>query len=78
MHIRGDWILIGVFLIIALKKEVLVSIDPDAHSVNAFDHVKYGVLAAQKAGVTASQNLSSYSLSMFEAFLKEQHAKRTR
>ena len=66
------------FLDYCLEKKILISIDPDAHSVSAFDHVKYGVLAAQKAGITASQNLSSYPLSTFEAFLKEQHAKRTR
>ncbi|HEX5149825.1 MAG TPA: helix-hairpin-helix domain-containing protein [Parafilimonas sp.] len=66
------------FLDYCLEKKVLISIDPDAHSVSAFDHVKYGVLAAQKAGLTPSQNLSSYSLSMFELFLKEQHAKRKR
>ena len=66
------------FLDYCLKKEVLISIDPDAHSVNAFGHVKYGVLAAQKAGIIASQNLSSYTLPMFEAFLKAQHAKRSR
>lgn len=59
-----------------IKKNVLISIDPDAHSTNGFQHTKYGVLAAQKAGLTVSQNLSSFSLSQFEAFLKTQHAKR--
>ena len=34
------------------EKNVLISIDPDAHSIKAFDHTKYGVLAAQKAGIT--------------------------
>lgn len=64
------------FIDYCIEKKVLISIDPDAHSVNAFRHVKYGTLAAQKAGVIPSQNLSSYSLSEFEAFLKIQHAKR--
>jgi len=58
------------------EKNVLISIDPDAHSIKAFNHVKYGVLAAQKAGITKEQNLSSYSLSEFEAFLKIQREKR--
>jgi len=31
--------------------------------------VKYGVLAAQKAGVTKKQNLSSFTLNEFEAYL---------
>jgi DNA polymerase (family X) len=53
----------------ALEKNVLISIDPDAHSIEGFDHVRYGVLAAQKAMVTKEQNLSSFSLKEFEAFL---------
>jgi DNA polymerase (family 10) len=64
------------FIDYCLEKNVLISIDPDAHSVEAFDHTRYGVLAAQKAGVSATQNLSSFSLPAFDAFLKTQHAKR--
>ncbi len=59
-----------------IEKKVLISINPDAHSTDAFRHIKYGVLAAQKAGVTAKQNLSSYSLDQFESFLASQHTKR--
>lgn len=58
------------------EKNVLISINPDAHSVKAFEHPKYGVLAAQKAGITKKQNLSSYSLPEFESFLKIQREKR--
>ncbi len=60
----------------ALDKGVLTSINPDAHSVNGFYDVQYGVLMAQKAGVTKEQNLSSFSLPKFEEFIKIQHAKR--
>ncbi len=66
------------FIDYCIEKNVLISIDPDAHSVDAFRHIKYGVLAAQKAGVISSQNLSSYSLDQFEAFLQKQHAKRNK
>ncbi len=59
-----------------LKKNVLISIDPDAHSTDGYKDVYYGVLAAQKAGVTKENNLSSFSLAAFEEFLKVQHAKR--
>jgi DNA polymerase (family 10) len=55
----------------ALEKNVLISIDPDAHSVEAFDHVKYGVLTAQKGGLPKEQNLSSFSLRQFEAYLEK-------
>jgi DNA polymerase (family 10) len=47
---------------------VLISIDPDAHSIEGFDDIHYGVLVAQKAMVTKEQNLSSFSLKEFEAF----------
>ncbi|MDQ6813955.1 MAG: helix-hairpin-helix domain-containing protein [Bacteroidota bacterium] len=60
----------------AIEKGVLISIDPDAHAVDAFSDIRYGVLSAQKAGLTATNNLSSYSLSEFEAFLEKQRAKR--
>ena len=59
-----------------LEKNVLISIDPDAHSIIGFNDTRFGVLAAQKAGVTREQNLSSFSLQDFEGFLQKQHAKR--
>jgi DNA polymerase (family 10) len=60
----------------ATDKGVLISINPDAHSIEGFDDCKYGVLVAQKAGLTKYQNLSSYTLADFEEFLMEQHQKR--
>jgi len=60
----------------AIKKGVLISIDPDAHAVDAFSDIRYGVLAAQKGGLTAEHNLSSFTLDQFEAFLAKQRAKR--
>ncbi|MEO8116504.1 MAG: helix-hairpin-helix domain-containing protein [Bacteroidota bacterium] len=59
-----------------LEKNVLLSIDPDAHSIHGFADIRYGVLAAQKGGLTKEKNLSSFSLAAFELFLKAQHAKR--
>lgn len=60
----------------ALEKGVLISIDPDAHEVGAFNDTRYGVLAAQKAGLPKEKNLSSFSLAEFESWLNRQHAKR--
>jgi DNA polymerase (family 10) len=54
----------------AISKGVLISIDPDAHALNGFDDNYYGVLAAQKGGLTKEQNLSSFSLPDFEQFLR--------
>lgn len=53
----------------ALEKGVLISIDPDAHTIEGFDDTRYGVLIAQKAMLTKDQNLSSFSLQQFENFL---------
>ena len=54
----------------ALSKNVLISINPDAHSTGEYGHLKYGVLAAQKGMLTKEQNLSSFSLQEFESYLK--------
>lgn len=59
----------------ALEKGVLLSINPDAHALDGFDDVKYGVLAAQKGGLTKQKNLSSFSLREFEEFLRRQKEK---
>ncbi len=55
----------------AIDKGVLISIDPDAHSTEGYHHTRYGVLAAQKAGLTAGGNLSSFTLTQFKAFLAD-------
>jgi DNA polymerase (family 10) len=60
----------------AVEKGVLISVDPDAHTAGAFRDVKYGVLAAQKAGLTQENNLSSFTLQQFEEFLQKQKIKR--
>jgi DNA polymerase (family 10) len=61
----------------AIEKGVLISIDPDAHSVDAFDDIQYGVLAAQKGGLTKQHNLSSFTLQQFQSFLLKQKEKRS-
>ncbi len=60
----------------ALEKNVLISINPDAHHIDGYADCKYGVLVAQKAGLTAQNNLSSFSLNAFENFVQFQKSKR--
>jgi DNA polymerase (family 10) len=60
----------------AIEKGVLISIDPDAHFIEGYDDIKYGVLAAQKGGLTKEHNLSSFSLNEFEAYLQDVKTKR--
>lgn len=55
----------------ALSKNVLLSINPDAHTTEEFHNIRYGVLVAQKGGLTKQKNLSSFSLNEFETFLSE-------
>jgi DNA polymerase (family 10) len=60
----------------AVSKDVFISIDPDAHEIDGFDDCKYGILVAQKAGLKACQNLSSFDLSEMMEFIAYQHEKR--
>jgi DNA polymerase (family 10) len=67
-----DWRYIGQ----AMQEDALISINPDAHAIDGFEDCAYGVLVAQKAGLTAAQNLSSFSLSEMMEFISYQQAKR--
>lgn len=60
----------------AIEQGALLSVDPDAHSVEGYHDVYYGTMAAQKGGLTTKHNLSSYTLKEFEAFLAENNKKR--
>lgn len=60
-----DW----TWLHYALEKKVLISIDPDAHSIAGFQDIKYGTLAAQKGGITKANNLSSFTVDMLNNYL---------
>ena len=55
----------------ALEKNVLISINPDAHSPEGFDDIRYGMLVAQKAMLTKEQNLSSFGLKELEEYLSD-------
>lgn len=55
----------------ALEKEVLISIDPDAHSTEGYEDTRYGVLVAQKAMLTPDRNLSSFNLQQFRDYLAQ-------
>jgi DNA polymerase (family X) len=55
----------------AVSQGVLISIDPDAHAIDGYDDNRYGVLAAQKGGLSKEQNLSSFSLTDFEKYISK-------
>lgn len=53
----------------ALDKGAMLSINPDAHSLEEFSNIHYGVLVAQKGGLTKEQNVSSFSRQEFVEYL---------
>lgn len=60
-----DW----QYIQMAIQNGVKLSINPDAHHINGIQDVRYGVLSAQKGMLMVADNISSYSLSDFEAWL---------
>ncbi|HEY1021220.1 MAG TPA: PHP domain-containing protein, partial [Flavisolibacter sp.] len=60
----------------AMAKGVMFSINPDAHSLEEFNYIKYGTLVAQKGALPTAKNLSSFSLREFETFLAETKKKK--
>jgi DNA polymerase (family 10) len=59
----------------AMERGVLMSIDPDAHSIDGYKDTYYGVMTAQKGGLTKEFNLSSYSLAELEQYIAERKRK---
>jgi len=60
----------------ALDKDVLFSINPDAHSIKGLDDMYYGVCAARKGALPVSHCLNAFDLEAFEDWMAEQHEKR--
>ncbi len=50
-------------VIYALEKGILISINPDAHSLAGIEDMKYGVNVGRKAGLTKEMTLNAKSLS---------------
>jgi DNA polymerase (family 10) len=61
-----DWRFIQQAIEIGAK----LSINPDAHSLDGIDDIRFGVFASQKGMLTKKHNLSSLSLQEFEEYLK--------
>ena len=53
-----------------MEKGVMVSINPDAHRKEGFDHMRYGVMAARKGGLTKDMTLNALSLEGMLTWLK--------
>ena len=54
----------------ALEQDVMIAVNPDAHSMGGIEDIKWGLLAARKAGLTAEMSLCSLSAYDFEDFCR--------
>ncbi|WP_052273423.1 DNA polymerase/3'-5' exonuclease PolX [Flavihumibacter solisilvae] len=55
----------------AIKKGVMISIDPDAHSIAEIDNIRWGVSAARKGGLTTDMTWNAMPASGVVKWLKE-------
>jgi len=55
----------------ALEKEVMLSINPDAHEIDGFNDMKFGVLVGRKGGLTKEKTFNSWDLSKVESYLSD-------
>jgi DNA polymerase (family 10) len=54
---------------------VLLSINPDAHEIEGFDDMKYGVFVGRKGGLTKEMTFNTRNLSQVEAYLTNRRSK---
>jgi DNA polymerase (family 10) len=53
----------------ASEKEVMISINPDAHSIDQIEYIKYGVLTARKGLLLKEKCLNAKSIEEFQKWL---------
>lgn len=61
----------------AVSKNVLLSINPDAHSTRGIEDNLWGTMAARKGALPISHCLNAMPLDEFEDWLSDQHEKRS-
>jgi DNA polymerase (family X) len=59
----------------AMEKGVMLSINPDAHKMEGFQDMHYGIANARKGGLVKAMTFNALSLSEMELFLKNKHGK---
>jgi DNA polymerase (family 10) len=55
----------------ALQLGCLLSINPDAHSTNEIDNMRWGILMARKGAVPKDRVLNALGRTDFEVYLRE-------
>jgi DNA polymerase (family 10) len=59
----------------ALEKGVMISLNPDAHSIGEIDNIRWGVAAARKGGLTPEMTWNAMGLAQVENWLKTRKKK---
>jgi DNA polymerase (family 10) len=54
----------------ALEKGVMISLNPDAHSIGEIDNIRWGVSAARKGGLTKDMTWNAMNVQAIETWLK--------
>jgi DNA polymerase (family 10) len=54
----------------ALNKGVLLSVNPDAHRIEGFHDMRYGILIGRKGGLQAKQCLNAFSLAQISEYFQ--------
>jgi DNA polymerase (family 10) len=62
----------------AREKGCMFSINPDAHSVDHIDFIKYGIMAGRKGGLKAAEVINCFKQDKFEEFLKRKSTERSK
>ena len=57
----------------ALKKGVMISVNPDAHSIHEIDNIRWGICAARKGGLTKEMTWNALPLKKVQAWLKRKN-----
>jgi DNA polymerase (family 10) len=58
----------------ALEQKVLLSINPDAHELEGFEDMKYGVYVGRKGGLTKDMTFNTLSLNSMEQYFADRKA----
>jgi DNA polymerase (family 10) len=58
----------------ALSKGVMISVNPDAHSIGEIDNIHWGIVSARKGGLTKEMTWNAMSLADIEKWLKKKKA----
>ena len=53
----------------AIKKGVMISVNPDAHSIKEIDNIRWGIAAARKGGLTKTMTWNAMPLNEVEKWL---------